>query len=123
MNLRIVKLLKAEKGQPAGMYVLQQEYVNGQKGWKDLYAHPHLDKVLEEYKSTIAPIKDDRLVSDQTFAIRLKTFLNNIKPYYSCSDEELEYLKEVADKLLDYQIITVDKGSDEEQYLHRLNLI
>lgn len=28
MNLRIVKLLKAEKGQPAG---IQQEYVNGQK--------------------------------------------------------------------------------------------
>lgn len=120
MNLRIVKLLKAEKEQYAGMYVLQQK---GQKGWEDIYAHPRVDEVLEEYKSTIAPIKDGRLVSDQTFAIRLKTFLDSIKPYYQCSGEELEYLKEVADKLLDYQIITVDKGSDEEQYLHRLNLI
>ena len=67
------------------------------------------------------PIKDNRIVSSKTFAIRLWDFINNVKVNDPCSEEEKEYLLHVAEDLLHYQISTV---TDEEEinYLRRRNL-
>ena len=68
------------------------------------------------------PIKNNRIVSSKTFAIRLKDFIENTKVNDPCSEEEKEYLLNVSNQLLEYQIQTV---TDEEEinYLKRLNLL
>lgn len=63
------------------------------------------------------PIKDNRIINDYTFALRLLNFLNNIKVYDLASEEELTYLKTIARKLLVYQDLTVIEDSEEEAYL------
>ena len=68
------------------------------------------------------PIKDNRLVNDQTFAIRLKSFIDNVQVCDLPGEEEKEYLLQVADKLIDYQCVTVSDDIERE-YLKRLNLI
>ena len=67
------------------------------------------------------PIKDNRIVSSKTFAIRLRDFISNVEVNDPCSEEEKEYLLRVAENLLYYQIRT---ATDEEEinYLKRLNL-
>lgn len=64
------------------------------------------------------PIKDNRIINDHTFALRLLNFLNNVKVYDLASEEELEYLKMIARKLLVYQDSTVIENSTEEAYLN-----
>lgn len=68
------------------------------------------------------PIKDNRIVNSKTFAIRFKYFIKDVQVNDPASEEEKEYLLNVADQLLKYQIQTV---SDEEEinYLKRLNLL
>lgn len=68
------------------------------------------------------PIKNNRIVSSKTFAIRLKSFVENVKVNDPCSEEEKEYLLNVSNQLLKYQIQT---ATDEEEinYLKRLNLL
>lgn len=68
------------------------------------------------------PIKENRLVNDQTFAIRLKSFIDNVIVLDLPSEEEKEYLLQVADKLINYQCVTVSDNVERE-YLKRLNLI
>ena len=72
------------------------------------------------------PIKDNRIVSDYTFAVRFNQFLEWIpkewwmsQPHYY---EEFEYMKLVAESLLKYQSQTVC-NKDEIEYLKRLNLL
>lgn len=72
------------------------------------------------------PIKDNRIVSSETFAIRFKHFLEWIpkewwmsQPHYY---EEYEYLMSIAQCLLDYQIQTA-KDKIEIDYLKRLELL
>jgi len=68
------------------------------------------------------PIKDNRIVSDRTFAIRLKTFIEDTVVNDACSSDEKGYLLNVANRLLNYQIDTAaDEG--EVNYLKRLNLL
>ena len=90
-----------ERGELAGMYILQKQI--NESNWRNLFYN--------------YPIKDGRLVNDQTFAIRLKSFLKDITPCDPYSEEELEYLRMVVDRLLEYQVITIAKDSDEERYL------
>lgn len=52
------------------------------------------------------PIKNNRIVNDITFARRFKSFLKDVQPGCAMGEEELEYLQNVADKLLAYQIDT-----------------
>lgn len=59
-------------------------------------------------------IKDNRIISDITFARRFKSFLEDVSPNCPAGEEELNYLKSVADKLLKYQIHTCPK--DEVKY-------
>ena len=68
------------------------------------------------------PIKDNRIVSSKTFAIRFKHFIEDVQVNDPASEEEKEYLLNVSDQLLKYQIQTV---TDEEEinYLKRLNLL
>ena len=68
------------------------------------------------------PIKENRLVNDQTFAIRLKRFIDKVDVCDLPGEEEKEYLLQVADKLINYQCVTVSDECEKE-YLKRLNLI
>jgi len=68
--------------------------------------------------------KNDRLVwGDKTFATRLLSHLNTCIPNCAMGEEELEYLKHVAKRLQNYQIETVEEGSDEYNYLKNLGLV
>lgn len=51
-------------------------------------------------------IKDNRIVSDKTFATRFLDFLKNVKVNDPMSEEELEYLRRVANSLLLHQANT-----------------
>jgi hypothetical protein len=68
------------------------------------------------------PIIDNRIVSNETFAIRLKSFIEDVKVNDPCSEEEKEYLLNVSYQLLKYQIQTATDES-EINYLKRLNLL
>ena len=67
------------------------------------------------------PIKDNRIVNDTTFAVRLKLFVDSVTVCDCASEEEKEYLQRVAVKLIKYQVET---STDEEEasYLKRLGL-
>ena len=70
----------------------------------------------------VSPIKDNRIVSNETFAVRFRNFIKDVQINDPASDEEKEYLLDVANQLLKYQIQTVTKDS-EINYLKRLNLL
>ncbi len=87
----------------------------------------NLKKYYKEHKDILdSPIKDNRIVSDYTFAVRFKQFLDWIpkewwmsQPHYY---EEFEYMQNVADRLLKYQVETVT-NENEIKYLKSLNLL
>jgi hypothetical protein len=93
--------------------------------WIDNQKDYILDEQLHHW-SYANLIKDNRIVDSKTFAIRFKQFLDWIpKEFYMSGPhilEEYEYMQNVADSLLKYQIQTV---TDEEEinYLKRLNLL
>ena len=68
------------------------------------------------------PIKDNRIVSSKTFAIRFKSFIEDVRVNDPCSEEEKEYLLNVSNQLLKYQIQTATE-EEEINYLKRLNLL
>ena len=62
------------------------------------------------------PIIDNRIVNDKTFALRLVNFIERTQVNDQMSEEEKDYLLNVTNKLLSYQIATaVDDG--EIKYL------
>lgn len=64
------------------------------------------------------PIINNRIVSGITFALRLKAFIEEVQVCDAMSEEEQEYLLNIADRLLRYQADTaMDKG--EVDYLKR----
>lgn len=67
------------------------------------------------------PIKSNRIVSDKTFAIRLKSFAEGIHTLDATSEEERQYISSVADSLIAWQKATVRKDSEEAKYLEQLN--
>ena len=64
-------------------------------------------------------IIDNRIVSDKTFAVRLRGFMQSVTCNDACCDDEIEYFKSVANSLLDHQIHTVE-DEHEIQYLTSL---
>lgn len=52
------------------------------------------------------PIKDNRIVSDCTFALRLYNFLKDVQVSDAASSEEQEYLLNIARELAIYQVNT-----------------
>ena len=69
------------------------------------------------------PIKSNRIVSDKTFAVRLRSFMHQIQPCDAASEEEVNYFIHVAEKLLSWQTKTVRRLSGEAEYLQRLGLM
>lgn len=70
----------------------------------------------------VSPIKDNRIVSNETFAVRFRNFIKDVQVNDPASDDEKEYLLNVANQLLKYQIQTATDKS-EVDYLKRLNLL
>ena len=68
------------------------------------------------------PIKDNRIVNDTTFALRLKNFIEKVNVCDQPSEEEKDYLLMVADRLLRFQIGTAT-DSQELAYLVMNNVI
>ena len=69
------------------------------------------------------PIKDNRIVSNITFAVRLKSFAEGVTCADACSEDEKESIIHIAEKLLKYQLASVDSSNTEEvNYLTRLGL-
>lgn len=90
-----------------------------------IWINDQKDYILDEqlhHWSYANPIIDNRIVNSKTFAIRFKRFVENVKVNDPCSEEEKEYLLNVSDQLLKYQLQTV---TDEEEiiYLRKLNLL
>ena len=93
--------------------------------WIDNQKDYILDEQLHHW-SYANLIKDNRIVDSKTFAVRFKQFLEWIpKEFYMSGPhilEEYEYMKNIADGLLKYQIQTATDES-EINYLKRLNLL
>ena len=70
----------------------------------------------------VSPIKNNRIVSNEKFAIRFRNFIKDVHVNDPASEEEKEYLLNVANNLLNYQIQT---ATDEKEisYLKRLKLL
>lgn len=113
----MIRIIKIE----TNSYALQERMKLGL--WKDLAYFTNREEAIKEYFNRINPIKDNRIVSDVTFAIRFKHFLDKIQPHDPCSEEELDYLKLVADRLLNYQKLTVESASYEEKYLKDIKIL
>ena len=66
-----------------------------------------------------------RMVIDKTFAVRFRNFVDHCVKSYGAGDfiidEEGEYMKYMADKILDYQIKTSDTA-EENIYFKNLNI-
>lgn len=85
--------------------------------------------LLEEslqYWKPMNPIRNGRIVSDITFAVRFKQFLKWIPKNWWMSQchyfEEYEYMMMVAEDLLEHQINTVT-DENEIKYFENLNLL
>ena len=64
------------------------------------------------------PIKDNRIVKDKTFALRLLNFALETQCSDPCSEDEKESMVSYATSLLQYQIETATEDS-ELKYLER----
>ena len=67
------------------------------------------------------PIIDNRIVSDTTFAVRLKSFIDRVDVCDCMGEEEKEYIQKVAAKLIKYQVETAE-NQGEINYLKRIGL-
>lgn len=88
----------------------------------------HLQEEVERLGAIIHdrkdnPIKSNRIVSDKTFAVRLRNFAEGTQAIGPASQEELDYFKMTAERLLKWQTKTVHKDSEEYRYLERLGLM
>ena len=66
------------------------------------------------------PIKDNRIVKDKTFALRLLDFALDINCADACGEDEKESMVSYSTSLLKYQIETATE-QDEIDYLERCN--
>lgn len=66
------------------------------------------------------PIKDNRIVNDKTFALRLLGFALDTNCNDACSEDEKESMISYSSNLLQYQIETATE-EDEIDYLERCN--
>lgn len=78
-----------------------------------------LQRLISKKKDRTNPIIDNRIVSDITFATRFRSFVYDFLPMDPIQEEEAEYLRMVADKLLLYQRSTV---TDQEELDYFKNL-
>lgn len=69
----------------------------------------------------VNPIKNNRIISDKTFAVRFRNFIKDVQVNDPCSEEEKEYLFRIASDLLNYQVRTAT-DKEEIDYLNRILL-
>ena len=69
------------------------------------------------------PFKNGRIVSDRTFALRLRNFIKGTNVCDASGEEEQQYLLNVSERLIKWQTATVRKDSDEYRYLERNGLM
>lgn len=75
------------------------------------------DSALKQmYKQMTNPIRNNRIVSDKTFAVRLCKFLEQVEVHDLASEEEKEYLLGVARSLATAQT------AEEKEYFKKLGL-
>jgi hypothetical protein len=98
---------------------------------KESDGHEEMMKVLKDKLSSYEtmqnskkenPIKSNRIVSDRTFAVRLRNFISDVEVCDAISEEEKSYLLGVAERLIKWQVKTVRKTTDEYAYLVRLGI-
>lgn len=117
-----MRLLQVLEGPDKGKFVVQK-HIRADK-WETLAICNTLQNAELEYRKVLCPFKDNyRVVNDQTFAVRFKKFLEGVQVCDAGSQEDLEYLKYVASKLLEYQKATVKPNSDEERYLKNCGVL
>lgn len=85
------------------------------------------NKEIEQLKSSAValkenPLKSNRIVSDMTFAVRLRGYLLSSEVSDGIGYEEKQYLLRTAEWLIRHQVKTVRRGTEEEKYLERLGL-
>jgi len=68
------------------------------------------------------PIKNNRIISDITFATRFLNFVKQTNVSDACSFDEKEAMMSYATKLLEYQIETVE-DKEEKDYLNRVGVL
>ena len=108
---------------------LEQKQIDKEKELvQSLEVNAKLEEEISIYKDLVQnrkenPLKSNRLVSDKTFATRLKSFVSEVRVNDPISFEEQEYLLNVAERLLKWQTKTVKKDSEEYKYLERLGLM
>ena len=73
-------------------------------------------------KNVENPIIDNRIINDKTLAVRFRSFLDGVQVNDMMSEEELDYLKYVADKLVKYQLATVETD-EEKAYFENLKMM
>lgn len=65
---------------------------------------------------TSNPIIDNRIINDKTFALRLIHFIQKIDVCDCASDEEKNYLLNIAKKLLKHQVLTAKEQSEKSYF-------
>lgn len=108
---------------------LEQKQIDKEKELvQSLEVNAKLEEEISIFKDLVQnrkenPLKSNRLVSDKTFATRLKSFVSEVRVNDPISFEEQEYLLNVAERLLKWQTKTVKKDSEEYKYLERIGLM
>lgn len=110
-----MRILQIVEGKDKGKFILQEQ--KEENIWETLAVFENKIGAILGYKQLICPFKDGRIVNDITFAVRFSKFLENIRVADAASENELNYLRNVANKLLKYQKYTVQSCSEEERYL------
>jgi len=114
-RLKVGDFLKDEFGTS---YFVDKIFPDNIKVWSNGRRHYISNNELN-FMSYGNPIRDNRIVSNKTFAIRFKNFIENVNVNDPASEEEKEYLLNVANRLLNYQIQTAI-DNEEIDYLRRV---
>lgn len=63
-----------------------------------------------------SPIIDNRIVSDETFAVRLYNFLDKVQVNDMAGEEEKDYLLGVAKRLIAHQKATINTATESDYF-------
>lgn len=115
-GIKEVKLISEDLGEPNFPLIFNNAKVYSVNG-KPFGGGSQLTMIYNK----VCPIVDGRIVSNMTFALRFRNFLDGVQVADAASDEELEMLKSVADSLLDWQLQTAE-DQHEIDYLKRVGV-
>ena len=115
-GIKEVKLISEDSGEPNFPLLFDNSQIYSVNG-KPFGGGSQLTMIYNK----VCPIVDGRLISNMTFALRFRNFLEGIQVADAASDEELDMLKSVADSLLDWQLQTAE-DQHEIDYLKRVGV-